>query len=110
GGGDLTCQTVPSPNFYTGANEIWRAPYDNRPGSLPGKALPGYVPTGLLFPYVETNQAVFKCPEGYDMFPGTASYGKELQLSYALNAVDGGPAGRRLTDLIEGNGSSNILL
>src|ERR1700746_4035757 len=41
--------TTPS---YTGPNEIWWPPYDNRPGTTPTAALPGYVPTGLLFPYM----------------------------------------------------------
>jgi prepilin-type N-terminal cleavage/methylation domain-containing protein/prepilin-type processing-associated H-X9-DG protein len=90
------------------ANGLWWAPFDDRPGTNPAQALPGYVPAGLLFPYVEFNQAVFKCPEGYDFFPGSPTYGKQLQLSYALNAVSGGPAGLRLVQLY--NGTSNVLL
>src|SRR5262245_23444594 len=33
GGADRYCDTLTSPTTFTGANEVWWAPYDNRPGS-----------------------------------------------------------------------------
>src|SRR5262245_42512598 len=30
GGADPACLTLPTPDTYTGANEVWWAPYDNR--------------------------------------------------------------------------------
>src|SRR5438105_6525765 len=32
GGSDPTCGTLSSPLIYTGPNEVWWAPYDNRVG------------------------------------------------------------------------------
>src|SRR5688500_4639436 len=46
GGKDPFCRTLPSPGTYTGPGEKWWAPYDNRPGSSPTKALAGYMPDG----------------------------------------------------------------
>src|SRR5262249_33452008 len=67
-------------------------------------------PTGLIFPWVEGNKKVFKCPLGSDMQPGSATFGQMFQCSYGMNYVTGGPNGKRLTDLTNGNGSSNILI
>src|SRR5437763_11094557 len=47
-GNDLYCNRAPGPGAYTGPNETWWAPYDNRPGTTPTGALPGYQPAGLL--------------------------------------------------------------
>src|SRR4051794_11615839 len=30
---DVDCNSLTSPTTYTGPNEVWWAPYDNRPGS-----------------------------------------------------------------------------
>ena len=30
---DIDCNSLTSPSTYTGPNEVWWAPYDNRPGS-----------------------------------------------------------------------------
>jgi prepilin-type N-terminal cleavage/methylation domain-containing protein/prepilin-type processing-associated H-X9-DG protein len=107
-GTDLYCNSLVSLGGYTGPNETWWAPYDNRPGTSATHALPDYQPKGLLFPFVENNVKIFHCPEGYDWFPGSPTYGQPLQISYALNWVDGGPCGRSLTQIP--NGTSQVLL
>jgi prepilin-type N-terminal cleavage/methylation domain-containing protein/prepilin-type processing-associated H-X9-DG protein len=109
-GADPHCDAIPSPTFYTGPNEMWWAPYDNRPGTTPTQALPGYVADGLIYPFVENNRKVFRCPEGFDRFPGSPTRGQELQVSYAVNMVSGGPAGQSLLRVVNGNGSSNVML
>jgi prepilin-type N-terminal cleavage/methylation domain-containing protein/prepilin-type processing-associated H-X9-DG protein len=107
-GADLYCNSVVSVTAYTGPNETWWAPYDNRPGTSATYALPDYQPKGLLFPFVENNSKVFHCPEGFDWMPGSPTYGQPLQVSYALNWVSGGPCGRSLTQIP--NGTSQVLL
>jgi prepilin-type N-terminal cleavage/methylation domain-containing protein/prepilin-type processing-associated H-X9-DG protein len=105
GGKDLYCDQLTSPEYYTGPNEVWWAPYDNRvsPESLP---LPDFHPTrALLWPFVEGNRKVFLCPNGID--PAT---GNTYQVSYGMNYTTGGPNGKPLIHLINGNGSSNILI
>jgi prepilin-type N-terminal cleavage/methylation domain-containing protein/prepilin-type processing-associated H-X9-DG protein len=106
---DPNCDTLTSPTTYTGPNEVWWAPYDNRvqPTDAP---LPDFDPTrALLWPYVEGNKKVFNCPNGFDLTPGPTQ-GKPFQVSYGMNYVTGGPNGLRLLDLINGNGSSNVLI
>ncbi len=110
GGNDLYCETLTSPTTFTGPNEVWWAPYDNRPGSDPTQTIDDNFPRGLLWPYVEQNIKVFKCPDGLDTTLGSATFGKPFQVSYAMNYVTGGPNGKRLVELINGNGSSNILI
>jgi prepilin-type processing-associated H-X9-DG protein len=107
-GNDPYCQQIPSPTFWTGPNEIWWAPYDNRPGTTPTAALPDYVPTGLVFPYVESNRKVFLCPAGFDRIPGSPTLGQPLQVSYALNGIADSPCGLPLVQVA--NGTSNVLL
>jgi prepilin-type N-terminal cleavage/methylation domain-containing protein/prepilin-type processing-associated H-X9-DG protein len=109
-GTDLYCSQLPSPAFYTGPNEIWWAPYDNRPGTTPTQALPGYVPTGLLYPYMENNIKSFRCPDGIDLSPGSPTHGQTFQISYGMNATNGGPSGMPLVAIVNGNGSSNVML
>src|SRR5262249_25939329 len=60
GGQDVFCDKLPSPTTYTGAGEVWWAPYDNRvPPTDP--PLPDFDPTtALLWPYVEGNKNVFQ--------------------------------------------------
>jgi prepilin-type N-terminal cleavage/methylation domain-containing protein/prepilin-type processing-associated H-X9-DG protein len=113
---DLYCSTLTSATTYTGPNEVWWAPYDNSVASTSPPSA-GFDPTrALLWPFVEGNRRVFNCPDGYD--PTT---NKPYQISYAMGYVGGtnvstgataggGPNGKRLTDLINGNGSSNILI
>jgi len=105
GGADPHCGTLTSATAYTGPNEAWWAPYDNRPGSTPTQALDDGYPKGFLWPYIEQNQAIFKCPRGFD--PAT---NQTYQVSYGMNYVSGGPNGQRLRDLTNGNGASNILI
>ncbi len=107
-GSDLYCQQVPYATYYTGPGETWWAPYDNRPGTSPTHALPDYTPTGLIFPYVENNQKIFRCPDGYDVTPGSPTQGQQFQVGYAFNNVTGGPAGKPLVTIT--NGTSNVLL
>jgi prepilin-type processing-associated H-X9-DG protein len=105
GGNDLFCETLTQPTLFTGANEVWWAPYDNRvaPTAAP---LPDFDPTrALLWPFVEGNKNVFKCPDGID-----PASGQQFQVSYGMNYVTGGPNGLALIQLINGNGSSNILI
>jgi prepilin-type N-terminal cleavage/methylation domain-containing protein/prepilin-type processing-associated H-X9-DG protein len=112
---DLYCESLGAPNAsgattYTGDKEIWWAPYDNKPPATTTDPAREDYPRGLLWPYVEQNQKVFKCPEGIDQDPNSSTFGKFFQVSYAMNYVTDGPNGKRLTDLINGNGSSNIMI
>jgi prepilin-type N-terminal cleavage/methylation domain-containing protein/prepilin-type processing-associated H-X9-DG protein len=111
---------LPAPTQWTGTNEVWWAPYDNRPGpSNPCNAVGqinddnsynyGGYPAGLLWPYIEQNVKVFQCPNGIDLTHGSATYLQPFQCSYAMNYVSGGPSGQRLEVLTNGNGSSNIM-
>jgi hypothetical protein len=110
GGTDPYCNTLTSPTTFTGPNEVWWAPYDNRPGSTVTTVVDDNYQRGLIWPFVEKNPAVFKCPDGIDYTPGSATFGQTFQCSYGMNYVTGGPNGKRLTDLISGNGSSNIMI
>jgi prepilin-type N-terminal cleavage/methylation domain-containing protein/prepilin-type processing-associated H-X9-DG protein len=109
-GKDLYCNKLPDPGVYTGPNEIWWAPYDNRPGTTIVQALSDYVPTGLLMPFVENNGKIFKCPDGFDLTPGSPYFGGDLQVPYAMNGAAGGPSGLSLGWITNGNGTSNVLL
>jgi prepilin-type N-terminal cleavage/methylation domain-containing protein/prepilin-type processing-associated H-X9-DG protein len=109
-GTDLYCNTLTSPTLFTGPNEVWWAPYDNRvsPTSQP---LPDFNPaTSLIWPFVEGNKKVFKCPDGIDTTQGSPTAGQAYQVSYGMNYVTGGPNGLRLTDLTNGNGTSNVII
>src|SRR5205807_10627502 len=59
---------------------------------------------------VEGNKKIFNCPDGIDTIPGSPTLGLPFQVSYGVNYVTGGPNGKRLLDLINGNGSSNIMM
>lgn len=113
---DADCFSLTSATTWTGANEIWWAPYDNRPApSTPtnaqGSPNPdntysnGGYPAGTLWPYIEGNQKIFKCPNGFDQLTG-----QQFQVSYGMNYVSGGPNGKSLVQLTSGNGSSNIMI
>jgi prepilin-type processing-associated H-X9-DG protein len=110
GGADPYCETLTSPTTYTGPNEVWWAPYDNRPGSNPCHAIDFNYQRGLIWPFIEQNQHIFKCPFGFDMQPGSATIGKEFQVSYGMNYVTNGPNGKPLSTLTAGRGSSNIMI
>src|SRR5262249_21984399 len=92
---------------WTGPNEVWWAPYDNRPGTNPTLALPDYTPGGLLWPFLEYNMRVFRCPVGIDQVPGSPTFGRELQVSYALNWISNTPCGLALVHV--SNGTSQVL-
>jgi prepilin-type N-terminal cleavage/methylation domain-containing protein/prepilin-type processing-associated H-X9-DG protein len=108
GGKDLYCELIPTPTYYTGPDELWWAPYDNRVGTTNTQALPDYKPTSLLFPFVENNKAVFNCPHGRNMIREAPNFGETLQIGYALNWVSGGPLLRRLNTIAAG--TSNVLI
>src|SRR5262245_37044162 len=109
-GADLYCEKVVPLTLYTGPDEMWWAPYDNRPGAGPATPpLDDNYQRGLLAPFVENNTQVFKCPEGFDMQPGSPTHGRPLQLSYGMNFTTGGPGGLRLTDVINDRGSSQVM-
>ena len=110
GGTDPYCQTLTSPTTYTGPNEVWWAPYDNRVPPT-GQPLPDFDPTkALLWPYVEGNIKMFKCPIGFDLDPKSATSGQAYQVSYGMGYVTGGPNGLKLENIIDGNGSSNVMI
>jgi prepilin-type N-terminal cleavage/methylation domain-containing protein/prepilin-type processing-associated H-X9-DG protein len=109
-GNDPYCDTLTTPTLFTGPDEVWWAPYDNRvtPTSPP---LPDFDPTrALLWPWVEGNAKTFQCPEGFDMTPGSPTQGERYQISYGMNYVTGGPNGKRLIDVTDGNGTSNVMM
>jgi prepilin-type N-terminal cleavage/methylation domain-containing protein/prepilin-type processing-associated H-X9-DG protein len=108
GGADPYCESLTSPTTYTGPNEVWWAPYDNRPGSSPTNVVDNAYPRGLLWSYIEQNQRIFKCPDGVDFVPGSGGTGQEYQVSYGMNYVTGGPNGRKLVQI--DNGTSNVLI
>jgi prepilin-type processing-associated H-X9-DG protein len=84
-------------------------PFDDRVGYAQ-PPLPDYDPTRtLLWNYLEKNRKVFHCPKGIDMLPGSPTRGQPVQISYAMNGVDGGPPGERLTTITNGNGTSQVM-
>jgi prepilin-type N-terminal cleavage/methylation domain-containing protein/prepilin-type processing-associated H-X9-DG protein len=92
-----------------GAGPYW-APFDDRVGYA-SPPLPDYDPRrSFLWAYVEGNPKVFQCPEGVDPVAGSPTAGQPLQLSYALSGVAGGPSGRRLVEITNGNGTSQVLV
>src|SRR5262249_2865512 len=69
---DADCFALTSATIWTGPGEVWWAPYDNRPSpstttNAQGSPNPdntynnGGYPAGLLWPYIEGNQKIFKC-------------------------------------------------
>ena len=88
--------------------QYW-APFDDRV-SYGADPLPDYDPTKTtLWIYLEGNRKVFHCPKGIDLLPGSPTRGKQVQLSYAVTGVGGGPQHARLIDVTNGNGTSNVL-
>jgi prepilin-type N-terminal cleavage/methylation domain-containing protein/prepilin-type processing-associated H-X9-DG protein len=85
-------------------------PFDDRVGYA-DPPLADYDPTKtLLWNYLEGNAAIFRCPSGLDMLPGSPTFGRPVQISYALSGVDGGPTGMKLVDVTNGNGTSQVML
>src|SRR5258708_6984050 len=90
GGNDPYCWSLTDPSVFTGSNEVFWAPYDNRPGTNPTHALEDYSPKGTLLPYVEGHKSIFQCPEGIDSTLGSPSSGRVFQVSYAMDPRIGG--------------------
>jgi prepilin-type N-terminal cleavage/methylation domain-containing protein/prepilin-type processing-associated H-X9-DG protein len=93
----------PGINYIAG--EIWWAPFDHRRGTSSTEALPDYVPHGLLMPFTEGAVSIFRCPVGVDPFSG-----KMYQVSYAWSGVSLGPEGKRLVDISNANGTSQVVV
>jgi prepilin-type N-terminal cleavage/methylation domain-containing protein/prepilin-type processing-associated H-X9-DG protein len=113
---DLYCESLGKPNAnngpttYTGDKEVWWAPYDNKPPATPTATAREDYPRGLLWPFVEQTQKIFKCPDGFDMDPASMTLGQSYQVSYGMNYVTGGPNGLRLIEIVNGKGTSNVLI
>jgi type II secretory pathway pseudopilin PulG len=90
GGKDILCSKISTPVEYTGPNELWWCPYDNRPGATVTAALTDYKPGGMITPFLENNLKVFRCPDATDRTPGSPSRGQTFQISYALIPEIGG--------------------
>jgi prepilin-type N-terminal cleavage/methylation domain-containing protein/prepilin-type processing-associated H-X9-DG protein len=88
--------------------QFW-GPFDSRV-DYAETPLADYDPTKtLLWNYVDQNPLTFRCPKGVDWLPGSHTFGRQVQISYAINGVDGGPAGARINHIVGGNGSSNVM-
>jgi prepilin-type N-terminal cleavage/methylation domain-containing protein len=107
GGEDFYCLQAGG-TVMTSDNQIWWGPFDGRDGAYLGQARPDYVPSGLIYPFVENNIKIFKCPSGVDINPTSQSYGKPLQISYAYNNVSGSPQGKRFPWIT--NGTAYVML
>src|SRR5438094_298076 len=110
GGKDLYCDKLTSPTTWTGPDEVWWAPYDNRVSPTDEPLDDFDLTRSLLWPYVEGNRKMFKCPDGKDNTPGSATLGEEYQVSYGMNYVTEGPSGKKLIGITNGNGTSNVML
>src|SRR5690349_6443333 len=77
GGTDTLCWTAPDPFSWTGPNERFWAPFDNRPGTTLYDALPDYAPDGFLWPYLERNPKTLICPKGVEDEPGNPDLGRQ---------------------------------
>ncbi len=106
-GADYFCKNT-GLNLATSPNQLWWAPFDFREGATLGGALPDYVPVGLIYPFVEKNLKIFKCPNARDINPNSPTYGQPLQVSYAFNHVSGSPAATPLVQIM--NGTSHVML
>src|SRR5947209_10052196 len=84
-------------------NGAYWAPFDDRVGYA-DPPLPDYDPTKtILWRYLEGNPKVYICPKGFDSLQGSPTFGRPLQLAYAVNGVNGGPSGRTLVEITNGN-------
>ena len=107
---DVFCNALTTATGFTGPTESWWAAYDSRPGSTVTRPLDDKFQRGSLWPYIEQNIKVYKCPKGIDDVPGSPSFGESYQVSYGMNYVTGGPNGRSILSVSNGNGSSNVLI
>ncbi len=91
-------------------NGTYWGPFDDRVGYA-DPPLPDYDPTTtILWHYVGKERKVFHCPNGVGMLPGSSTQGQTVQIAYAFNGVWGGPAGKKLVDITNGNGTSEVML
>jgi prepilin-type N-terminal cleavage/methylation domain-containing protein/prepilin-type processing-associated H-X9-DG protein len=109
-GQDINCMQDPTGTAFTGPDELWWAPFDNRPGTTLTQALPDYVPKGMLLPFIEQNVKVFRCPEGIDHLHGPDTDGQLFQVSYAWTGITGGPEAAQLVTITNGNGTSQVVM
>jgi prepilin-type N-terminal cleavage/methylation domain-containing protein/prepilin-type processing-associated H-X9-DG protein len=88
---------------------VYWGPFDDRVGYA-DDPLPDYDPTTtILWPYLEGNRKAFQCPKGVDLLPGSPTLGRQVQISYAINGVGGGPEGVKLTHITNGNGTAQVM-
>jgi prepilin-type N-terminal cleavage/methylation domain-containing protein len=104
------CSMLASVYDSSGPNERWWGAYDNRPGATLTDPVDANFPRGLIGPYVEDNARVFRCPDGIDRRDGSPTFGRMLTNGYAMNGVEGGPAGKNLVHITNGNGTSNVMM
>lgn len=110
GGRDPHCYEELTQGAWTGPNETWWAPYDNRPGTTITRALPDFSYRSLLGPYIENNQKIYQCPQGIDNRTGSPTEGERFQVSYAWSGITGGPEARSLVEVTNGNGTSQVVV
>lgn len=109
--GDPYCDSLMEAFTYTGPQETWWAPYDNRPGSSLTQPLgDDNYEHGLLFAFTEQSKKTYQCPDGVAVSNANGTLGQPLQVSYGFNFVTGGPGGMALSDVSNGNGTSNVLI
>jgi prepilin-type N-terminal cleavage/methylation domain-containing protein/prepilin-type processing-associated H-X9-DG protein len=109
-GNDPDCKTIMDIT-YTGPNEEWWAPYDNRPGTSATQALgDDNFCHGPLWSLMEQTTKNFQCPSGIDMDPSSSTYGKRYQISYGMNFVTNGPSGQPLVTISNTAGTQNVML
>jgi prepilin-type N-terminal cleavage/methylation domain-containing protein len=104
------CSLLASVYDSSGPNERWWGAFDNRPGATLSDPVDANFPRGLIGPFVEENARVFRCPNGIDRRAGSPTFGRLLTNGYAMNGVDGGPAGKALAHVSNGNGTSQVML
>lgn len=102
GGTDLYCEQVAIATTHTSMNEAWWAPYDNRVGAT-DDPLADFDPSrAFLWPFVEGNLEVFRCPDGADNVFDSPTFGRPYQVGYAMSYISGGPGGQNVKKLIQG--------
>lgn len=96
---------------YTGPNEEWWAPFDNRPGTTVTQPLgDDQFQHGPLWQLMEQSMKPFQCPDGLDTIPGSSTLGQRFQISYAMNFVTNGPSGQSVSTISSANGTTNVMM
>jgi prepilin-type processing-associated H-X9-DG protein len=78
------------------------------PAVIPGTAR-DYTPQAILLPFTEGNISIFRCPVGIDPRTVDPLTGRAYQVSYAWSGITLGPEGKRLGDITNGNGTSQVV-